>query len=332
MVVIFLKKVLFLLLLVICSVVLIGLLPGEVFTNVFIDKQQLLRTTNAPRMIFIGGSGLIYGLDSPCVESAFDLPVINMGLHGGLGLRFMLSHVRPYIQPDDIVIVIPEYGVLARGYGFNAPTTAALVFTDPRDKIDQISPRDYIEALQGFPSVAYNKVVFRPITRLNASQKPFAYPPPFYWRQAVNSNGDIIAYLNVSKSLSPDQLKDYPPLVRGNIDDSVAMLNDFTEYAVNHRAKVFMVFPPIIDTRYQQYNAIITSIHNQLKQQLKMPILSSPSDYVYPINYFYDSPEHLTARGRKARTERLIEDLKQIQPSIARVSTTAKVCADVGKP
>jgi hypothetical protein len=332
MIVRFLKKALLLPLLVMCSITLISLLPGEnFFLNAFIDKEQLLHTTTTPRIIFVGGSGLMYGLDSPCVEKALGLPVINTGLHGGLGMRFILSHVRPYIQPDDILILIPEYGVLARGYDFNAPTTASLVFTDPRDKISYLSPRDYLEALRGFPSVAYNKVVVRPITRLRASQAPFLYPSPFYWRKLFNSNGDIIAHLNASKSLSPEQLKSYPP-IGSNIGDSVTMLKDFAEYATSRGAKVFLAFPPTVDTRYQQSAPSIAAIYDQLKQRLNIPIISLPSNYIYPIDYFYDTPEHLTARGRKARTERLIEDLKQIQPGIASVATTTNTCSDSGKP
>jgi hypothetical protein len=277
-------------------------------------------------MIFVGGSGLLYGLDSPCVEEVFGMPVINTGLHGGLGLRFMLSHVRPYIQPDDVLIVIPEFGVLARGYDFNAPTTAALAFTDPRDKINQLSPEDYLEALRGFPSVAYTKLIVRPIARLRTSQDPFAYSIPFYWRKSFNNNGDTITHLNSSKTLSPEQLKSYLP-IGSNIDDSVAMLNEFAEYATRHGAKVFLAFPPTIDTRYRQYNSAVTKIYYQLKQELNMTVIASPGNYIYPIDFFYDSPEHLTARGRKARTERLIADMKQMMPGIAPVSTVTNTCA-----
>jgi hypothetical protein len=309
----------------------ISLLPGEAMLNVFPDKQQLLRTTSTPRMVLIGGSSLLYGVDSACIEDTFDMPVINTGLHGGLGLRFMLSHVRPYVQPDDILVVIPEYGVLSRGYDFNSPTTAMLVFTDPRDKISHLSLTDYLEAIRGFPSVAYNKVVVRPINRLLASQKPFLYATPFYWRKSFNSNGDIIIHLNEEKTLSPEQLKGYPPL-GGEIDDSLEMLNDFADYANRRGAKIFLALPPIVDTRYQKYHSFIMSTYDQLRRQLKMPIISLPSDYVYPVNYFYDTPEHLTAKGRKARTERLIADLKRIQPGITNVATITNTCVDDSKP
>jgi hypothetical protein len=331
MVVSFIKKLLFLLLSVMVSGVIICLLPGETFLNVFPDKQQFLRTSTAPRMIFVGGSSLMYGLDSHCVEEAFGLPVVNTGLHGGLGLRFMLEHVRPYIQKGDILVVVPEYGVLSQGYDFNAPTTATLVFTDPRGKIDHLSLRDYIEALRGFPSVAYSKVVVRPITRLSASQNPFLYPAPFYWRGFFNSNGDIIVHLKASKSLLPDDLKKYPP-IESDIGESVVMLKDFAEYTTSHGARIFLAFPPMVDTRYQQNASSIAEIHDQLKQGLGMPIVSLPSDYIYPINYFYDSPEHLTAKGRKMRTERLIADLRQTQPNITYMATTINTCADVSKP
>jgi hypothetical protein len=327
----FIKKSLVFLLLLVCSIILIGALPREAVVNVFVDKEESLRTTPSPRIVFIGGSGLIFGLDSTCVESAFGLPVVNAGLHAGLGLQFILRHARTYVRPGDIIIIIPEYGVLARGYAFNAPATASLVFSDIRDKVNYLSPIDYFNGLQGFPSVAYEKLLVRPITRLRASQRPFAYPHPFYWRRSFNAYGDYTAHLTTSKTLSPEELKTYAPIT-SNIDDAVVMMNEFAEYVDQHGARALFVFSPTVDTRYQKYVSVVTAIYDHLKQDLKMQIVAPPSNYIFPIDYFYDTPEHLTARGRKARTERLIADLKQIQPGITNVSTISNTCVDGSKP
>jgi hypothetical protein len=328
----FLGKLLLLSLLIITSIIGIGILPREAILNIFVDKQEKLRTVDAPRIIFIGGSGMIFGLDSPCIEAAFGIPVVNAGLHAGLGLRFLLDHVRPYIKKGDIIVVIPEYGVLSRGYSFNPSTTAGLVFTDIQDKAKYFSIQDYADALRGFPSLAYEKVVVRPLTRLESSATPFGYPKSFYWRDLFNSNGDYIGHLNDTKTLPPKELETYPVLITGNIAQSIVMLNEFAEYTNNRGARMIIGFPPVVDSRYQKYEPIIVAIYRRLQRQVQAPILSPPSNYLYPINYFYDTPEHLTARGRKARTERLIADLKQIQPDIAQVATTTTICADGSKP
>lgn len=79
------------------------------YLDSIIGKHTLLKDVKSPKIIFIGGSNLAFGLDSERVQYKLDIPVINMGLHAGLGLRFMLSDLESYICKGDIIVLIPEY-------------------------------------------------------------------------------------------------------------------------------------------------------------------------------------------------------------------------------
>lgn len=52
--------------------------PYLVYSSI-LDKQQRLVNTPAPRLIFIGGSGITLGLDSELIEQKVRRPVLNMG-------------------------------------------------------------------------------------------------------------------------------------------------------------------------------------------------------------------------------------------------------------
>lgn len=65
------------------------------------------------RLLILGGSGTHMGIDAQQIALALDQPTFNMGLHAGLGLNAILASVVNDIQPGDVVILSPEYAVLA---------------------------------------------------------------------------------------------------------------------------------------------------------------------------------------------------------------------------
>jgi len=74
------------------------------YISAILDKDRLLRDTPSPKIVFVGASNLAFGLDSERVQSAMRLPVVNLGLHGGVGLKYMLDSTRPYVKKGDIVV------------------------------------------------------------------------------------------------------------------------------------------------------------------------------------------------------------------------------------
>lgn len=76
------------------------------------EKHRLLEKTDPPRIIFIGGSNILYSLDSSMVENELNYASINMGLNAGLGLEFMLNEVKKDIKPGDLLVIAPEYELL----------------------------------------------------------------------------------------------------------------------------------------------------------------------------------------------------------------------------
>src|ERR1044072_2906237 len=62
-----------------------------------IRKDSLLAKTTGPRIIFIGGSSMSYGLNSALFKDSLRLHPVNTGIHAGLGLKFMLAHTLPFV-------------------------------------------------------------------------------------------------------------------------------------------------------------------------------------------------------------------------------------------
>ena len=48
-------------------------------------------------------------MDSKLVESELKMPVVNLGLHAGLGLEFILNEISSQMKSGDEVVISLEY-------------------------------------------------------------------------------------------------------------------------------------------------------------------------------------------------------------------------------
>lgn len=305
----FIKKITLLVLLILFTCLVIVLIPNSSdYMGAFIDKQKTLEIVESPKVVFVGGSNLAFGLDSPLVEKTLGFPVVNTGLHAGLGLKFILDHVRQFIQPNDLVIVVPEYEILYEEAIIDYSLWCSTVLEHFPDGLRYFSPKDYIQALQGFPNFAYSKLIFRTIYRLKTGR---SLSTDDYRRDGFNKYGDEVSHLgkpswDLSEELS-FEIKDF------DINNAAKILNEFNSDVDRRGGKVVFMFPPIPDVRYQKNKLQIESIYRQLYSSLKMPILGMPKDYIFPLTYFYNTVYHLNTEGRLARTEKVIADLRKFQ-------------------
>src|SRR5512134_3334134 len=92
-----------------------GPVPYKHQLAMLIDKRVMLDATPAPRVILVGGSNLMFGVDSALLEQSLGVPVVNMGIFGGLGLLAPLDVILPHVQPADTVVLVPEYTMLFTG-------------------------------------------------------------------------------------------------------------------------------------------------------------------------------------------------------------------------
>jgi hypothetical protein len=111
--------------------------------------------------------------------------------------------------------------------------------------------------------------------------------------------------------MNPDSIfvKQLPPLKdfnRGTLSD----LNAIADRAKEENAHAYFLFPSYIDRSYAINVAAIDSLQQKLAGGMRIKIVGSPRDFVYPGKYFFDTRYHLNAQGRVARTLKMIEILR----------------------
>jgi len=60
------------------------------------------------RVIFVGGSACVFGIDARSLSERLGVPVINYGLHKGLGMDLIVARAMEAARPGDAVVFAPE--------------------------------------------------------------------------------------------------------------------------------------------------------------------------------------------------------------------------------
>ena len=263
-----------------------------------LDKIKLLEVTPSPKLVFVGGSTLAFGLDSLMVKQALGVPVVNMGLHARLGLKFMLDQVQPSLNKGDIVVVVPEYdqftGNLFYGGWFLIENA---VFTHNLRLLLSMPPLQFADNL-----LKLNRHIFDYNNQALRSSKIHS----IYARNKFNSYGDMMGHLAL-----PNQMysKKYSVLSADINQASVQYLHNFISTNDNRGIITLVIYPSVARSYYIQQEASITMISGALRNK-GIKILSPPQDVIYDDDLFYDTYSHLNARGRKLRSEKIIQTLK----------------------
>ncbi|MEO8665668.1 MAG: hypothetical protein ABI462_09240, partial [Ignavibacteria bacterium] len=260
--------------------------PNNYFAAL-IDKNNLLEKTNPPRIIFVGASNLAFGLDSKMIEKEFDMPVVNMGLHGDFGLGFILNNVKQNIKKGDIVVLAIEY-YLDKIY-YKDVSYATALYPKGKEYIDY-NAEYYSQKLkyhvneaqimrQKFFNFIFEKVIRFKEAKVYIPTELNSYDTAVYSRSGFNSNGDLVSHLtkkpfeNLTGGIKI-QTEDY--------SDCIDKLNDFLKYVNEHGGRVYFTYPCYARSEFEKNYKAISDFEKQLKENMKIEIISSPEDTAFP--------------------------------------------------
>ena len=276
------------------------------YISAILDKDRLLRGTPSPKIVFVGASNLAFGLDSERVQSAMRLPVVNLGLHGGVGLKYMLDSTRPYVKKGDIVVLVPEYEEFfgERHYG-EAPLLNVLHLSREGWR--------HIDSFQQY-RVIWRYALTEMKDTIHALYKRSSSSGKIYSRESFNRFGDVVAHLKEK----PRTIESYGvPLENEKFNDRVLVdMKIFREYSEGNGAAVLILFPSIAESAFRMNHARIREVYDRIRTYggLGAILVSTPEDYVFPDNCFFDTAYHLTGTCRETRTDKVIMALRDIAP------------------
>jgi hypothetical protein len=74
---------------------------------------------------------------------------------------------------------------------------------------------------------------------------------------------------------------------------------------------VLISYPSFEEPVFAASEPFVRELDAAFRAHKSLTVISSPADYAFPRDCFYDTSYHLNAKGRELRTARLIRDLER---------------------
>lgn len=286
-----------------------------------------------PKLVFVGGSSLAYGLDSERVEVACGLPVVNMGLNGWLGVRYMMAEVLPSLRAGDAVVLAFEHDLYVQsGEGVGVDLLDAILQRPAN--VRYMTPRQALAAVEYLPFAVSEKLArvstgtLRSTlgstgTSVSAKAAPTSAEastelPPHDMTLSLQSaklsgftfRGDLTSHWDVKwrsqrrQGLNMTTL----PLSQG-VFDAIA---EFATIARERHVRVALVPSPLLADFHGRHRSAVERLDARLAIELPDLPKVSMDRYVLPEHLFFDTVFHLNKEGRSIRTDRLLTDLQAL--------------------
>lgn len=312
----FVKKVIImLLLLVICcssisgfDYIVIGSQYRYSYQASLIDKVHRLESIEEPKIILVGHSNVSFGIQSWILESEMGMPVVNLGLHGGLGNAYHEQIAKLGINEGDIVVIC--HTTFADDDTIGNTPLAWITYDCNNELWPIIRPKDYLDMLKAYPNYLKKVIVLWLLGKGNQDAGGV------YSRSAFNKYGDVV-YKPSDRQMDVDTFFAETPIPVPEINDiCVNRLNEFNEYITDRGAAMVVAGYPIAYGKYAEFaKEDFEKFQVDLDSVLDCDIISNYTDYFYSYDLFYNTALHLTTEGARIRTEQLVSDLKTWQES-----------------
>ena len=309
------------------------LLPYHGMPNAYMaasrDKYDRLAAAPSPRLVFVGGSNLAFGLDCETIAEA--LPgyhPVNMALHADIPVPVMLGQIEPHLRDGDILILSLEYRTLCQPpdgrtlwqYLEHNPAAAReLSWAETRLLLDSARPH-LSRAL---------KFVGRTIAD---GEPPSAHDP--YSRRSFNAFGDVVAHRSLPPRKALRVAEPVAPAFSHFTAERVELLNDTTARLGAGGIRVVLIHPPVAQISLADGGQAVRRLDQRLRARLTAPVLNDPSEMFLADDLFYDTNYHLNGRGVPVRTRHVIERLSAFlgAPEPTQNSLAAHEAGFVGQP
>ena len=292
-----------LLLMLISGIFIIGCQYEEDYCASLLDKLQRMKSINEPKIILVGNSNLSFGINSEMIENAINMPVVNLGLHGGLSNAFHEDIAKDYIKSGDIVIVC--HTTFSDDNRILDPLLAWTTVEYHKDLWKFIRPSDYYDMLRAFP-IYWRKALLSLIFKEDSDGIPYS-------RKNFNKYGDI-RLKPVDKRAAPGKILWSKDMVIPEVNQTCAdRLNKFNKFVKAKGAVMLAAAYPIGEGKYTPPVEKYEGFQKELAEKLDFDVISDYRDYFIPYKYFYNTVLHLDNEGTKIRTSQLIKDIQNWQ-------------------
>lgn len=268
------------------------------------DKEKELAQLGPGKIVFVGGSNLSFGLDSKTISDSLHKPVMNMGLHAGIGLEYTARNIVRFAEKGDVIVLATEYENFYTDNFYGEMELVSVLFGVEPEGRRMVDVRQWKHLAPYIPTYSAKKLKnFIP----SLWQRHKQLPVDIYHRLSFNRYGDAFIHWQM-----PDQ--DYMPCTRNSgkekLNPEVSVFLQQFRQDLEARGARLLMLPPVIDREaFAAQRTMIDSVTYMLKKN-DMAYIQEPVNYAFEKPYFFNSYYHLNKKGVDIRTQQVIRDLK----------------------
>lgn len=270
-------------------------------------KNSLLQNTPSPRIIFVGGSNLSFGLNSQMIKDSLHLNPINTAIHASIGIKYMIDNTLNYIQEGDIVVLVPEYALLYRSLNFGSAELLRTVLDDDFSNLKHLNFYQIFNLIPFIPKYCLTK--FKPTEYLNVKESDI------YSVNSFNEFGDVYTHWGM-------QQKAFDPFGRINNkmnNDVIKYIEKFSSSVKGKGGVLFVSFPGFQETSFNNSKEQILKVEQELLNA-NLQVIGSAERNKIPDSMMFNTPYHLNKNGVDYRTKMIIDDIKKARTHNAQFS------------
>lgn len=268
------------------------------YLNEFPVKQKLISSTPSPKMVVIGGSNVAFGIDSKTLSDSLGIPVVNAGLHAGLGLRYIMNANTPLLRKGDILVVMPEYGHFFNRGAYGGTSTISVVpYFATAEDLQQLNVPQFMNVARGFCHAT--------VLMLFEGTKGMAHPASEsstfkYLKSGFDERGD-----EVSHRVKPTDKDMTNYHCSPSFTEFISLVHDMECRGI----RVLLLPPAILDTELAADRPMIDTLVRRFRS-VGIPYQAPLNTFAYPAKYLYNSSYHLNADGVVRNTHNVLTALK----------------------
>ncbi len=239
------------------------------------------------KIIIIGGSNLLFGIDKYLLERELKRPVFSLAHVRTDGTENMLRLAKGVYKKDDIILISLEYGGISKG------STGYL--------LDYYLSRSYIELFKYF----FKYYIWYKDKEINN---------PNYNDIEENSRNSIYNSFNNDLflvQLDNQNFRKQDTYVNEGIELGYSKqdVKIVQEFIGENTMNIFGIHPILCKQKLNEYN--ILQINRKEIEFLPIRYITEQENYLFDSTYIFDYSYHLNRKGREIRTLKLVQDIKK---------------------
>jgi len=275
--------------------------------DVYTKKLQIASNIKKPKILFIAGSNILFGLNTPYLQKHLKKPILNLGVNAGVGLPVILHYAKKALKPNDIAILPLEYEL----YLYNGKAGVQMI-----DYILSREPKLFFSLTFKEQLYILWHTTFKRLLNgyFDNSIKPLQVGP--YGLKNINKYGDQIN--NDTKHQTKQMLQELkklqlnPPSFFNKFNTnaiSFKYLQNFQKWCKKRHIKVIFTPPTLMYNKKYYTNKKYINFFTNLPKLLNskgFTYIGNPYDFFYNPSFYFNTNYHLKQPYQKKFSRQLV--------------------------